>query len=223
MRLLLGFLCAALLIGCADVPPGGTYVQQRPEQLTLYQDGYVIKPVAGSETLRANCDFFLIPELDAAATLQAPDIPLAHFGVVFAKEGRNLDGSTYCTNQQSWNGGSVAELAPYTAAACRARPPVGEPCQIAYIIEPRGYDPMYGVSLGDLAARSLIRTFDLEGYGAVALADDGAWAVFAGYDTRELADIGALDRCNTERDVPRACVIVYRWGPDHPNATIILR
>jgi len=108
MRLLLGFLCAALLIGCADVPPGGTYVQQRPEQLTLYQDGYVIKPVAGSETLRANCDFFLIPELDAAAALQAPDIPLAHFGVVFAKEGRNLDGSTYCTNQQSWNGGSVA-------------------------------------------------------------------------------------------------------------------
>lgn len=223
MRSVLVILMSVLLVGCSDLPSGGSYVQPRPEQLTLYQDNYVIKPVAGSDALRASCDFFLIPELEAAAALRAPDVPLAHFGVVYAKSGLNRDGTVYCSNQQSWNGGSVAELGPSTADACRARAPVGQPCQLVYIIEPRGYDRARGLSLGAGPAASLIRNFDRPGFGAVALADDGAWVVYSGYDTRALADSRALERCNEERGVTRGCAIVYRWGPDHPNATIEVR
>ena len=223
MRMVMNFLVVALLVGCTDIPPGGTYVQPRPEQLTLYQNNYVIKPVAGTEALRASCDFFLIPELEAAAALRAPDVPLGHFGVVYAKSGQNPNGTIFCSNQQSWNGGSVAELGPSTAEACRDRAPVGKPCQLAYIIQPRGYDASRGLSLWATPTASLIRNFERPGFGAVALADDGAWAVYSGYDTRALADNRALERCNEERGVTRGCAIVYRWGPDHPNATIEVR
>lgn len=228
MRFGLAVLAFLGLTGCL-APTLETPLQLRQDSLVVYLTEPVVRPIAGQEQLRRDCDWQIIPLLERRAAQQDRTERMAHFGAVYSKAQPLADGRVLCSTATDWNGGSVAEISPSVAARCLNSEPVGVPCTLVYDIVPARYDPARGPSIGAVAGAELIDRIEDPGYGAIALSSNGAWSVKSRFDTRAQADAAALEGCRsvvpsdqgsmTDAQITRvldSCAIVFRFGVDAP-------
>lgn len=219
---------AVLMLAGCGVRGLGEPLLVRQGGIVAYLTEPVVRPVAGSDDIRAACDWQLRPSIDRGNARPERGERLNHFGVYYAKFEPLPDGRMTCAFAADWNGGSVADIAPSVAARCNRVQEVSAPCRPVYEIVPRGYEPSLGPTIGGIAAQDLVDQMDAAGYGAVALSSDGAWSVKSGYDTRAGADAAAREGCMSvvsgypdlseaqNAQMAQSCTVVFRFGDDAP-------